>query len=164
MIIEPAAHRRGVPAGFGAPPGLNRTRRPVADNPPGSEQQMAIRRLIGGILLLSASCAWAGTALIAIRSPHELAAATRVNRDIGEVAQAVGRCAASSPPATCACRFPAALERLKASYAAAVRQFPAWRGRMITWQDPASGQTVVLAFDGLEQQLQASCPDAPRPG
>lgn len=92
------------------------------------------------------------------RTQKEIAAATQVNRNISEMAAAVGKCAATAPPSGCACRFPLQLKQLQSSYSSAIRQFPAWRGNTVTWQEASTGQTVVIAFGGLEQQLRARCP------
>lgn len=120
------------------------------------------RSIFSGLVLVvmttTALAADVATAPVPIRAPAEIAAAGRINTDISAISQAVGACAAASPsPAGCVCRFPEKLQALRSSYAAALERFPGWRARTITWQDPASHETVVLALDALEQQLEARC-------
>jgi len=116
----------------------------------------------GLVLLVMAGMVCAGVAAAAslpIRTPAQIAAAARINTDISAVSRAVGACAAASPsPGGCVCRFPAELQALRSTYADALERFPAWKGRTITWQDPASHDTVVLALDALERQLEVRCP------
>lgn len=109
------------------------------------------------VLALLALPSVSAAAALTLHSAKEIAVAGEVNRAISVVSAAVAKCATSSPPATCACRVPEQLQKLRSSYAAAVRQFPAWRGGTVTWRE-VSGQTVVIAFDGLERQLHARCP------
>ena len=96
---------------------------------------------------------------ISLKAPEEIEYASAVYEAIDAMAKRVKGCINEKQmlPNECLCLHRQSLETVKNAYISAVKKFPAWKDKLVSYKranDPV-GYNVV--FDGLDKQLQVAC-------
>lgn len=110
-------------------------------------------------LVLPAAVHAAAPETSALTEPAAVRAAESLFRDVGALSRRVTQCIDSGVAAQdCVCRFPAELARVRATAARIQRGYPAWKGKPVSWTDPASGQGRTIAVDAIAREANRGCP------
>lgn len=116
-------------------------------------------------LMLSTHCLQAsaqpGSPALQVSDPAAIAALRSLNSRMNALGKLASECAEKklAPPELCFCRYPAELEAVRKEYHSAIRAYPSWATRAVSWTDSSSGTPVghTIAIANLGPQLN-KCP------
>jgi hypothetical protein len=96
---------------------------------------------------------------INLTAPRDISDAAEVNDAISVLVKDTSHCPAetSRDRKACACSFTHDLKKLKSAYTAAATKHPGWieEQAVVSYQNAANGNSVVLNLSAIKQQLNA---------